>query len=249
MAAMATFLAAATTLGAAAVPPTPACEARSPPTIVPVVELYTSEGCSSCPPADRWVSRLRGDPRAVVLSFHVDYWDGLGWKDRFAQARFSARQREQLAVNGARQPYTPQVVVNGRDQPGWHRLDPTALPGAAKAAAVSLHMSRADGGGYQATVLGLSQAPARLQAYWTVTEGPFQTAVKAGENKGERLSHDFIVREWQPVPGWAAGPNSSHTLRFTPGMPALEGAATRQVNLVVLDGHSQRPVQAIKLGC
>jgi hypothetical protein len=249
MTAMATFLAAAAALGAA-VPPTPDCEARSPPTIVPVVELYTSEGCSSCPPADRWVSRLRGDAQAVVLSFHVDYWDGLGWKDRFAQARFSARQRDQLAVNGARQPYTPQVVVNGRDLPGWHRLDPTALPGAAKAAAaVSLHLRRVDGGGYQATVLGLSQAPARLQAYWAVTEGPHRTAVKAGENRGETLSHDFIVSEWQPVPGWAAGPNGSHTLEFTPGAPASETAAARQVNLVVLDERNQRPVQAIKLGC
>lgn len=248
MTAMAIFMAATTAFGAA-VPPTPACEARSPPTAVPVVELYTSEGCSSCPPADRWVSRLRGDPRAVVLSFHVDYWDGLGWKDRFAQARFSARQRDQLAVNGARQPYTPQVVVNGRDLPGWHQLAPTALPGASKPAAVSLHLRRVDGGGYQATVLGLSQAPARLQAYWAVTEGPHQTAVKAGENQGERLSHDFIVSEWQPVPGWVAGPNGSHSLDFTPGAPALGSTHARQVNLVVLDEHSQRPVQAIKLGC
>ena len=63
------------------------CSARSTPTITPVVELYTSEGCNSCPPADKWVSRLKADPSVVALAFHVDYWDRLGWKDRFEIGR------------------------------------------------------------------------------------------------------------------------------------------------------------------
>src|ERR1700709_639060 len=76
----------------------------------PVVELYTSEGCSSCPPADRWLSGFKADPSTVALAFHVDYWDRLGWKDRFASAAFTERQSRQQAVNGARFSYTPQVV-------------------------------------------------------------------------------------------------------------------------------------------
>ena len=84
-----------------------------------MVELYTSEGCNSCPPADRWLSTLKADPAVVALAFHVDYWDRLGWKDRFASAAFTARQAAQQATNGARFSYTPQVVVDGRDRNDW----------------------------------------------------------------------------------------------------------------------------------
>ncbi len=84
-----------------------------------LVELYTSEGCSSCPPADRWLSQLKGQDDVVALAFHVDYWDRLGWKDRFASAEHTQRQAQQQRSNGARFSYTPQVVVNGRDRPSW----------------------------------------------------------------------------------------------------------------------------------
>ena len=225
------------------------CEARSPLTVVPVVELYTSQGCSSCPPADRWISQLRDHPQAVALAFHVSYWDYLGWKDRFAQPQFNQRQREQLAVNGARGPYTPQVVVNGRDAPGWHLASTTSLLTAAnKPAVVSLQLQR-EGAAYQAQVLGLSAAPSRQAAYWAVTEGPQQTAVKAGENKGETLSDDFIVRELQPVSAWKAGPGHQQVLSFTPGTTQLNTSVARQVNLVVLDAQTGRPLQAVKVGC
>ena len=98
--------------------PRDACTARSAATVPPVVELYTSEGCNSCPPADRWLSKLKADPSVVALAFHVDYWDRLGWKDRFASAAFTARQAEQQASNGARFSYTPQVVVDGQRPQG-----------------------------------------------------------------------------------------------------------------------------------
>ena len=225
------------------------CEARSPLTVVPVVELYTSQGCSSCPPADAWLSRLRNEPQAIALSFHVDYWDYLGWKDRFAQPLFSKWQTAQLAVNGARNPYTPQVVINGIDAPRWYQQRATAvIGGATKAASVSLQLQR-EGGQYQAKIVGLSNAPARLAAYWAVTEGPHQTAVKAGENGGETLSHDFIVRELHPVSAWPAGPSGQHTLSFTPSTTALETSLARHVNLVVTDAQTGRPLQAIKVGC
>src|SRR5687767_8007237 len=99
------------------------CSARSGPVAATVVELYTSEGCSSCPPADRWLSAVaqRGD--VVALAYHVDYWDRLGWKDRFASPAFTQRQLDQRPVNGARFAYTPQVVIDGRDRSGWHRMN------------------------------------------------------------------------------------------------------------------------------
>lgn len=225
------------------------CEARSPLTVVPVVELYTSQGCSSCPPADRWIAQLRDHPHAVALAFHVSYWDYLGWKDRFAQAEFNQRQREQLAVNGARGPYTPQVVVNGRDAPTWYKLSGSELTNTRhQAATVSLQLRR-DEGVYQAQVLGFSAAAKRLSAYWAVTEGPQKTAVKAGENKGETLSDDFIVREFLPVPAWNAGPGHQELLSFQPRTVKLDTSVARQVNLVVLDAHTGRPVQAVKVSC
>ena len=87
-----------------------------------LIELYTSEGCDSCPPADRWLSSLSkqklGD-RAVALALHVDYWDRLGWKDRFGSAGFSQRQREESTRSGGEFVYTPQVLLQGRDFPQW----------------------------------------------------------------------------------------------------------------------------------
>ena len=99
----------------------PACSARSGALAPTVVELYTSEGCNSCPPADRWLSRLKADPAVVALAFHVDYWDRLGWKDRFASPLYTQRQAQQQSISGARFSYTPQVIVDGVDRPDWLR--------------------------------------------------------------------------------------------------------------------------------
>ena len=93
----------------------PVCKAGSGATAPVVVELYTSEGCSSCPPADRWLSTLKGRPDVLALAFHVDYWDRLGWPDRFATAEGTARQWALARRDGSPQVYTPQVRVNGRD--------------------------------------------------------------------------------------------------------------------------------------
>ena len=95
-----------------------------------VVELYTSEGCSSCPPADRWLSKLVEIPKdeldVLALSFHVDYWDYLGWRDRFADPRYSARQRRYAQQRAVRIVYTPAIIVNGQGwRPGLFSKRPT----------------------------------------------------------------------------------------------------------------------------
>src|SRR3954463_10318658 len=91
------------------------CQAASSARVPVVVELYTSEGCDSCPPADRWLSTLKDQPDVFAAAFHVDYWDRLGWKDRFASGRYTERQAQLQAADGARSSYTPQVRVNGAD--------------------------------------------------------------------------------------------------------------------------------------
>ena len=222
------------------------CSVRSAATVPPVVELYTSEGCNSCPPADRWLSRLKADPNVVALAFHVDYWDRLGWKDRFASAAFTARQAEQQASNGARFSYTPQVVVDGQDRKDWPGI---AVPIAGKrpASAVEIALAR-DGDRVSATVAPAPGSPKRLAAYWAVTEQGHVTAVKAGENSGATLRHDFVVREYQTVPAWSVRAGATQSLAFELATPA-DATRPREVNLVVVDAESGRPVQAVKLGC
>jgi len=209
-----------------------------------VVELYTSEGCNSCPPADRWLSRLKSEPGVVALAFHVDYWDRLGWKDRFADAAFTQRQAQQQAVNGARFSYTPQVVVNGVDRKDWPAL-PAALPTLAAAEAIGLTLER-EAEHYVARVR--PAAARRLAAYWAVTESGHSTAVKAGENEGVTLTHDFVVREFVPVAPWQSAADTATALEFKPARPA-DAAHPREVNLVLLDAATGKPLQARKLGC
>ena len=222
-----------------------ACSAHSAATMPPVVELYTSEGCDSCPPADRWLSKLKADPGVVALAFHVDYWDRLGWKDRFASAAFTTRQAEQQATNGARFSYTPQVVVDGRDRKDWPGL---GLPlGKRPPTPVEIALVR-EGERVGATVAAGAGAPKRLAAYWAVTEHGHVTAVQAGENRGATLHHDFVVREYQAVPAWSTRGGAPQTVAFQPFAKA-DAARPREINFVVVDAESGRPVQAVKLGC
>jgi hypothetical protein len=235
-------------LGAAhAIAQAPAtCTARSGTAIVPIVELYTSEGCSSCPPADRWLSGLKSDANALAFAFHVDYWDYIGWKDRFAHPVHGARQGQQQAVNGARVRYTPQVVLNGTDRPNWPALRaPLASTGAPSAVALTLAR---EGERFTATVQALPGAPQRLAAWWAVTENGHVSKVRAGENDGETLQHDFVVREYRPVAMWTVQAGTPGTLQFTPGAPA-DPRHARQVSLVVLDAGTGKPLQAVRLGC
>ena len=222
-----------------------ACSAASARVVPAVVELYTSEGCSSCPPADRWLSRLKDDPSVVALAFHVDYWDRLGWKDRFASPAFTARQAAEQATNGARFSYTPQVVVDGRDRTDWSR----ALATSASRPNATVDVTLAHrGDSFVATVTPGVGSPKRLAAYWAVTEQGHSSAVRAGENAGATLHHDFVVRDYEPVAAWAARSGAAETIAFAPQARADAGHP-RSVNLVVVDASTGRPVQAVKLGC
>lgn len=225
----------------------PNCTAQSSTSITPVVELYTSEGCNSCPPADRWISSLKAEPGVVALAFHVDYWDSLGWKDRFASSAYTQRQAQQQQSNGARFSYTPQVVLNGIDRPQWHSQPaPNAVRERAPAK-VDIALTR-DGRRLQAQVRALPGAPTRLAAYWAVSENGHSTAVKAGENQGETLKHDFVVRQYAPVAAWNAMAGEAKEIRFEADLNNAAGTPI-EVNLVVIDAVTRRPVQAVKLGC
>ena len=221
----------------------PACSARSGATVPAVVELYTSEGCSSCPPAERWLSALKGRDDVVALAFHVDYWNGLGWKDRFSQAQFTQRQNATQRTSGARFAYTPQVLLDGRDQRDWPDLAPGA-PHAAPPATVALQLVR-DADGLALTVSPGAGAPARLSGYVAVVDDGLQTRVGAGENRGATLREDGIVRELLP---WNLVGSQPATLRFT-SSATPEAGATRRWVAVATDGPFGKPAQAVTLAC
>jgi hypothetical protein len=223
--------------------PTAACTAQSGPTVPVVVELYTSEGCSSCPPADRWLAGLKGRPDVVALAFHVDYWDSLGWKDRFAQPQFTQRQNATQRSSGARFAYTPQVIVDSRDAPNWSSLGAAALQPRSPTT-VGLTLAR-DATGLALTVAPGAGAPGQLSGYVAVVDDGMQTRVGAGENRGATLRHDGVVRELLP---WSLVGSQPATLHFT-STSAPESGATRHWVAVATDGVYGRPVQAVTLAC
>ena len=216
------------------------CRATSGATAPVVVELYTSEGCSSCPPADRWLSTLKGRPDVLPLAFHVNYWDKLGWTDRFATPEGTARQYElaKLDRTAGGGVYTPQVRAAGRDWRSWPRL-----PAADSTPAPALSLMR-DGDAVTAQVAAFAGAP-RLSGYWAVLENQHRSQVRAGENAGETLQHDHVVRLYRPVAAWSAGEGQRAQLQVSRG----EALFPRRVVFVVTDAATARPLQAVALGC
>jgi hypothetical protein len=176
-----------------------------------LVELFTSEGCSSCPPADRWLSALgrktAGAGRVVPIAWHVDYWDYIGWKDRFAQPAFSARQRTLAQTRREPVVYTPQVLVQGRDFRRWPEGGFDALVEGMQArparARIALSITgRTDSAldvEARAGLLGEAAraTPGDYVLILATTASGFGTAVRAGENAGRRLAHDHVAFGWQ----------------------------------------------------
>ncbi|MBM3340986.1 MAG: DUF1223 domain-containing protein [Betaproteobacteria bacterium] len=180
------------------------CSANSGAQRVALLELYTSEGCDSCPPADRWVSALPargfGDDRVVTLAYHVDYWNYLGWKDPFAQARFTERQRFANARIGNRTIYTPQLMLDGKDYRRAGVRNDFAREVATRnsekpGADIGLFLNSSTGSLTASARVTLHRKAAGASLFVALYENRLANQVTAGENKGKRLEHDFVVRE------------------------------------------------------
>jgi hypothetical protein len=193
------------------------CRARSGAERIPVLELYTSEGCDSCPPADRWLSGVAAAQLApgkvAPLALHVDYWNQLGWPDRFAQPRFSERQRELARLKKAGFVFTPQILLDGQDyRRGWIRDDVSmALAGIHRSRpAADLELRIEPGADKLAASanakLNATPSVPTAHAFLALTESRLVTNVRAGENRGKRLEHDFVVRELVGPVAFADGP-------------------------------------------
>lgn len=163
------------------------------PARVHLLELFTSEGCSSCPPAERWFSALRTSPRlwkdVVPLAFHVDYWDGLGWRDPFASKAATNRQRAYAATWERGSVYTPGFVLDGRE---WRERALEAI-GSPKSDAGKLTAILRDNGEVEITFLPAAKGASKFQANAALLGLGLSSDVKAGENSGRKLIHDFTV--------------------------------------------------------
>lgn len=172
----------------------------SDPYRTPFVELYTSEGCSSCPPADDFLRQLgqslNQDFNAVPLAFHVDYWNYLGWEDEYSKPAFTTRQR-QIATNNRHGVYTPQFIVDGREVRGGGRIVQriqTANSQKAEADIVA-RIVATDSTSLHAQ-LEVNNHAQPSNAYLAVFENGITRDIAAGENRGKTLKHDFVVRHW-----------------------------------------------------
>jgi len=179
------------------------CSAKSGASTVPLLELYTSEGCSSCPPADKWLSGLKHDPsKFTPLAFHVDYWDYIGWKDKFSKAEYSDRQRKIAAFGGAGFVYTPQFVMNGHDFKGWDnsRLREKVESSQKLASRANLTLNAVQENGKiilntSAQTTNPNEAK-NVEVFVAIYENKLVSKVNAGENSGRELKHDYVVREF-----------------------------------------------------
>jgi hypothetical protein len=230
------------------------CEAKSGATTVALLELYTSEGCSSCPPADRWVNDLPnrgfGTDRIVPLALHVDYWNNLGWTDRFSQAAFSERQRELARRTNSRTVYTPELKLNGREYRRWSRgglaADLDTINRRPARAEIALRLDRQ---GQTLRVDGTAalkqQAPA-AGLYLALYENNLSTAVQAGENRGSTLKHSFVVHRLIGPVGFDA--KGTARMQETLSLDAAWKTPDLGVAAFVQESNGVEVLQALALG-
>ena len=208
---------------------------------VNLLELYTSEGCSSCPPADRWLSRFKDDERLwqelIPVAFHVDYWNYIGWPDRFSSDLFSQRQRHYAKAHQVSTVYTPGFLLNGKEWRSFFGLRKLALATVPGAGILKAEVNNGE-----------------ISALYNVMEGTndymlniallgfnLKTEVMAGENRGKILTHDFAVLGFDTVPMKRV--DSGYFVNASlpqPSNPAMQKA----VALWVSRAHDQTPLQA-----
>jgi hypothetical protein len=202
-----------------------------------VVELYTAQGCASCGEANAHVAKLADKPGVLPLTFSVDYWDYLGWPDTFAKPEFAERQKDYVAKLALREPYTPQVVVDGAAQAGGSKPDKVdALVEAAEKARrdpPDIHFV-----GDTRVYVGSARAPKGGGDVWLIRYDPREqdVAVKSGDNKGQTIPHRNVVREVTRLGSWRGKPVAFR-------LPAASEEGLKAVVLVQA-GHGGRVLTA-----
>ncbi len=209
--------------------------ARPAPTvtqIASVVELFTSQGCSSCPAADALLESYAKRPDVLALSYSVDYWDYLGWKDTLASPKFTQRQRAYAKTRGDGQVYTPQLIVNGGAHMAGSRkadIDRALLKASASDAAQRVTLdAKIENGHLVVDASGLPEgaAPVKDATLWLAVMAPkVEVIVRRGENQGKTLAYHNVVRELTPVGMWSGKPMTVRLERHAVMQPGTESCA------------------------
>jgi hypothetical protein len=210
---------------------------QSGPQRVSLLEVYTSEGCSSCPPAESWLGEFKNQTRLwkeiVPVAFHVDYWDGLGWKDRFAREEYTSRQRAYSAAWGTSSLYTPGFVLDGAEWKGWFNGSP--LPGSGDRSAGRLEVTIKN---QTATItFSKNSGGQELEAHLVPMAMDVSSDVRAGENRGRKLAHSFVALDL------VSKKLDSKNGALTIDLP-FDYAAAKAVAVWVTPVGSVKPVQA-----
>jgi hypothetical protein len=208
-----------------------------------VVELFTSQGCSSCPPADKLMGDLSNDPSIITLSMPIDYWDYLGWKDTLADSRFSARQKAYSHMRGDRDVYTPQAVVNGSvhvigsDRAGIEgAIGETDKLGEVMSVPVSMTVT---GKQINVSVAGprnASAVPMHGEVWICSVSKAVPIAIGRGENRGREITYHNVVRNLLKVGDWNGGPDSWSVPLENISREGVDAAA-----VYVQDGSREKP--------
>lgn len=248
------------------------CSKQSPKHTVALLELYTSEGCDSCPAADKFVSGLRdiaisglNADQLVPLSLHVDYWDYIGWKDVFAQRAFTDRQRWLSNLVNSRTIYTPEFFVGGRELRNWR--------GGVLGTGVGAGIVSAEGGSLPAAVKSVNAQPAKAnigitvgkltganlpvevnataaqggKLYVALYENGLVSEVKAGENRGVTLRHDYVVRQLVG-PLNLSGDAGANKVALSRGLTLPAGAVAKNLGVAAfVQSDSGEVLQALAL--
>ncbi len=203
-----------------------------------LIELYTSEGCSSCPPAEKWLNSLKNDPRlweqVIPIAYHVDYWDYIGWKDTFAVPENTHRQDRYRQEGGIATVYTPEIINNGKEWRRWFGLRniPTSneMPGQLDASI--------DNGKINAKFISKNSNQKNWKLNVALLGFGFKTKIRAGENAGESLPHDFVVI------GQGSQDSSNGTWQMD--LPTSPHQADRLgIAIWVSQINTQKPIQAV----
>lgn len=205
-----------------------------------VVELFTSQGCSSCPEADKLLGELAKDSSLIVVSLPIDYWDYLGWKDTLADPKFTARQKAYSKVRGDRQVYTPQVVINGTlhavgsDRASIERaIEDSTRKNGTMSVPVKVSVAK---GQITVSVPDTASAGQAGEVWISSVSEQVPVAIGRGENKGREVTYHNVVREWLKVGDW-----SGKAATWTVPIENVNGQGANGAVVFLQEGNRDRP--------
>lgn len=216
----------------------------SPETRVSLLELYTSEGCSSCPPADKWISKLKSHPdlwtSLVPVGFHVDYWNYIGWHDRFSSPEYSARQRRYARSKSLKTVYTPGFLLNGEEWRSFFGLRTLSIDTDKVAGSLRLKINDMELAAEYMPVEKMTDKTLILNV--AILGFDIKTDVKSGENHNKELKHDFTVLGYKTIPLYK---NKSAYAVMTALPDIIETAPRMAVSAWINKENDMTPIQAV----